>query len=204
MDANKREFQGSAQEPPPHSRPFDNLRVLSTVEGLALAARESSLAQRRGRRIRVHSRPFAVKKSGGRAYRCLNAGGSRYYLTRTQLPTMLPRLFAIFLLCTSGLGAAPATFRHPGVLLNRAQLDLIKHRVAQGIEPQKTAFTALLASPYADLNYTPTPAPPSNVVRTRDRIWAARTSGATSSPRGRSRSTIFITGWAANSRAWRR
>ncbi len=48
-------------------------------------------------------------------------------------------------------------FRHPGILLNRAQLDLIKQRVADGIEPQKTAFAALLKSPLADLGYTPSP-----------------------------------------------
>ncbi|MDB6165890.1 MAG: hypothetical protein JWQ83_1030, partial [Lacunisphaera sp.] len=52
---------------------------------------------------------------------------------------------------------SPAGFRHPGVLLNRAQLDLIKQRVANGIEPQKTAFAALLASPLAALDYTPSP-----------------------------------------------
>jgi hypothetical protein len=48
-------------------------------------------------------------------------------------------------------------FRHPGILLNRAQLDLIKQRVAGGIEPQKTAFAALLKSPLADLAYAPNP-----------------------------------------------
>lgn len=48
-------------------------------------------------------------------------------------------------------------FRHPGVLMNRAQLDLIKQRVAAGTEPQKTAFAALLASPYAALDYAPSP-----------------------------------------------
>ncbi|HLJ97996.1 MAG TPA: family 16 glycoside hydrolase [Gemmataceae bacterium] len=31
-------------------------------------------------------------------------------------------------------------FRHPGVLVNQAHLDLIKQRVADGIEPQKSAF----------------------------------------------------------------
>src|SRR3954463_3295932 len=50
-----------------------------------------------------------------------------------------------------------AGFRHPGVLLNRAQLDLIKQRVEQGTEPQKTAFAKMLADPLADLNYRPSP-----------------------------------------------
>ena len=50
-----------------------------------------------------------------------------------------------------------AAFRHPGILLNRAQLDLIRQRVAAGAEPQKTAFATMLASPLADLNYTPSP-----------------------------------------------
>jgi hypothetical protein len=48
-------------------------------------------------------------------------------------------------------------FKHPGILLNRAQLDLIKQRVKDGVEPQKTAFDALLKSPLADLNYAPSP-----------------------------------------------
>jgi hypothetical protein len=48
-------------------------------------------------------------------------------------------------------------FRHPGILLNRAQLDLVKQRVAEGVEPQKTAFAELRKSPLADLNYAPSP-----------------------------------------------
>ncbi|MES1194732.1 MAG: alginate lyase family protein, partial [Opitutus sp.] len=45
----------------------------------------------------------------------------------------------------------------PGVLLNRAQLEQIKQRVATGAAPQKAAFDALLASPLAALDYTPSP-----------------------------------------------
>jgi hypothetical protein len=48
-------------------------------------------------------------------------------------------------------------FKHPGILVNRAELDLIKQRVHDGVEPQKTAFAKLLESPFADLNYTPSP-----------------------------------------------
>lgn len=52
---------------------------------------------------------------------------------------------------------SPAGFRHPGVLVNRAQLDLIKQRVSDGAEPQKSAFAAVLASPLGDLGYMPKP-----------------------------------------------
>jgi hypothetical protein len=58
---------------------------------------------------------------------------------------------------TSGKPAKSAGFVHPGVLLNRAQLDEIKRRVAAGIEPQKSAFEALKASKWGALDYTPHP-----------------------------------------------
>ncbi len=68
-------------------------------------------------------------------------------------------LGAIALLSSVGLVANPAgaAFRHPGVLLNRDQLTLIRQRVKEGVEPQKTAFEVLRASPYAALDYRPTP-----------------------------------------------
>jgi hypothetical protein len=59
----------------------------------------------------------------------------------------------------SGQPAKPAGFVHPGVLVNRAQLDEIKRRVAAGIEPQKTAFEQMKASPLCALTYTPHPVP---------------------------------------------
>src|SRR3974377_596270 len=48
---------------------------------------------------------------------------------------------------TSGKPAKPAGFIHPGVLVNRAQLDEIKKRVAAGKEPQKPAFGAAKGTP---------------------------------------------------------
>jgi len=57
----------------------------------------------------------------------------------------------------SGVPAKPAGFVHPGVLVNRAQLDEIKKRVAAGTEPQKTAFEALQAHMLGALDYTPHP-----------------------------------------------
>jgi hypothetical protein len=48
-------------------------------------------------------------------------------------------------------------FHHPGVLLNLAQLELIKSRVAAGAEPQKTAFEQLRADAHGSLDYTPHP-----------------------------------------------
>jgi hypothetical protein len=58
---------------------------------------------------------------------------------------------------TTGKPAPPAGFVHPGVLLNRAQLEEIKKRVAAGTEPQKSAFEALKASKLGALDYTPHP-----------------------------------------------
>lgn len=63
----------------------------------------------------------------------------------------------VIALNTTGKPAPPAGFVHPGVLVNRAQLDEIKRRVAAGIEPQKSAFEALKASPLGALDYTPHP-----------------------------------------------
>src|SRR5436190_15060268 len=53
--------------------------------------------------------------------------------------------------------APGAAFRHPGILLNQPQLDLIKSRVAAGTEPQKSAFLAVKTSPLGALSYTPHP-----------------------------------------------
>jgi hypothetical protein len=57
----------------------------------------------------------------------------------------------------SGEPAKPAGFIHPGVLVNRAQLDEMKKRVAAGIEPQKSAFEQLKSSKLGALDYTPHP-----------------------------------------------
>lgn len=57
----------------------------------------------------------------------------------------------------SGVPAKSAGFAHPGILVNRAQLDEMKKRVAAGKEPQKSAFEALKADKLAALDYTPHP-----------------------------------------------
>jgi|GEM_PF-238637 len=57
----------------------------------------------------------------------------------------------------SGKPAKSAGFVHPGVLVNRSQLDEIKKRVNAGIEPQKSAFEKLKTSPLGALDYTPNP-----------------------------------------------
>jgi hypothetical protein len=48
-------------------------------------------------------------------------------------------------------------FIHPGISVNKAELDLIKSRVAQGIQPQAGAFSAAQASTVGSLTYTPHP-----------------------------------------------
>jgi hypothetical protein len=57
----------------------------------------------------------------------------------------------------SGKPAKAAGFVHPGVLVNRAQLDEIKKRVAAGTEPQKSAFEALKSNKFGALDYTAHP-----------------------------------------------
>ncbi len=53
--------------------------------------------------------------------------------------------------------AAPKPFHHPGVLVNKAQLDFIKGKVAAGAEPWKSAFEAAKASALGVPAYTPHP-----------------------------------------------
>src|SRR4051812_7633408 len=53
--------------------------------------------------------------------------------------------------------AGCAGFHHPGVVVNRAQLDFIKAKVAAGAEPWKSAFEAAKASEFGALSYTPHP-----------------------------------------------
>lgn len=53
--------------------------------------------------------------------------------------------------------AAPTTFTHPGILLGRAQLDLMRTRVRAGAEPWKSAYTSMLSSPFASLDRKPAP-----------------------------------------------
>jgi hypothetical protein len=72
----------------------------------------------------------------------------------------LPFAVLALVLLSSAIGKTDTSslpFRHPGILVNRAQLDLIKQRVAEGKEPQKTAFDVLLKSELAALDYKPNP-----------------------------------------------
>src|SRR5580658_8720453 len=53
----------------------------------------------------------------------------------------------------TGTIMSSAGFYHPGVLVNRAQLDFVKGKVAAGIEPWKSAFDAAKASDLGALTY---------------------------------------------------
>ena len=62
--------------------------------------------------------------------------------TPTRTPTPTPR---------------PGAFRHPGVLLNRAQLDLLKARVAAGTQPTLDAYNRARTDALGSLSYVPHP-----------------------------------------------
>jgi hypothetical protein len=57
----------------------------------------------------------------------------------------------------AGVTKSSAAFYHPGVLVNRPQLDFIKAKVAAGQEPWKSAFEAAKSDPLGSLTYTPHP-----------------------------------------------
>jgi hypothetical protein len=83
---------------------------------------------------------------------------------RTRV-TLLPALALCVTLATDaraealppGTTRSKAGFYHPGVLVNRAQLEFVKAKVAEGVEPWKGAYEAAKASPLGSLTYTPTP-----------------------------------------------
>lgn len=56
-----------------------------------------------------------------------------------------------------GAVKSPAGFYHPGILVNRAQLDFIKIKVAAGVEPWKSAFEAAKSGEFGALAYIPHP-----------------------------------------------
>ncbi|KAF8904321.1 chondroitin AC/alginate lyase [Mucidula mucida] len=76
-------------------------------------------------------------------------------------------VLGLFALCTSASTAqiderdviprAPSTFTHPGVLIDRAQLDFIKGKVNAGEEPWSSAYSSMLSHSLASLSRTPTP-----------------------------------------------
>ncbi len=53
--------------------------------------------------------------------------------------------------------AAPKAFNHPGVLVSRAQLDVVKAKVKAGAQPWKKAHDTMRASRFASLGYTAKP-----------------------------------------------
>ncbi|MGI5502234.1 alginate lyase family protein [Lentzea sp. CA-135723] len=71
----------------------------------------------------------------------------------------LPLILAVVLTLTGAATtqAAPPAFTHPGVLVSKGQLDVMRTRVNAGTQPQKRAYDAMMASRYASLSYTPHP-----------------------------------------------
>ncbi|KAL8968814.1 MAG: hypothetical protein Q9197_004670 [Variospora fuerteventurae] len=54
---------------------------------------------------------------------------------------------------------APTTFTHPGVLVNRAQLNFVKAKVAAQANPWYNAYNAMLVDPLASSTRSPSPVP---------------------------------------------
>jgi hypothetical protein len=90
----------------------------------------------------------------------------------TMHANMIRRLVLLSSLLSAGCGASSPTspsssatgpvvssagFRHPGILVNREQLDFVKDKIQQGAAPWKAAFDKAVADPHASLGWTPRP-----------------------------------------------
>ncbi|MFD0469749.1 hypothetical protein ACFQ0B_16595 [Nonomuraea thailandensis] len=73
--------------------------------------------------------------------------------------------------------AQAAVFKHPGVLVSRAQLDFVRANLDR--EPWRAAWRKLQRHSFASLSYTPTPAPSWSAARRRTPTTAAPTSART-------------------------
>jgi hypothetical protein len=58
---------------------------------------------------------------------------------------------------TATASSAPFIFHHPGILVNRAQLDFVKAKIAAGLEPWKSAFETAKSSDLGSITYAPKP-----------------------------------------------
>lgn len=63
----------------------------------------------------------------------------------------------VLLLIAFEVAASAQTFRHPGLLHSKAELEFIKQKLAAGEQPWKTAWERLQASEVASLDYAPKP-----------------------------------------------
>jgi len=72
--------------------------------------------------------------------------------TPTPTPTTPPRVTP-----TPTPTIAPGAFRHPGVLINRAQLDFVKAKIQAGAEPWTSGYNKARTSSSGSLSYTPHP-----------------------------------------------
>ena len=85
-----------------------------------------------------------------------------YGIVAAILTALTPVCFAVTETNQTSQAAKPASsgkpeFLHPGVLVNRAQLEFVRANVAAGKEPWTSAFKAAQASIFGALDYTPTP-----------------------------------------------
>src|SRR5580765_6495110 len=73
------------------------------------------------------------------------------------MKSLVSAALSILFIATSLGEPNSAGFYHPGVLVNRAQLELIRTKVAAGAEPWKSAFEAAKSSEFGAINYEPHP-----------------------------------------------
>jgi hypothetical protein len=58
---------------------------------------------------------------------------------------------------TSAIQSATSTYHHPGVVNSDVSLNFVKQKIAQGVDPWKTAYTTAVNDTYGSLSYTDHP-----------------------------------------------
>ncbi|HZM79306.1 MAG TPA: alginate lyase family protein [Candidatus Limnocylindrales bacterium] len=116
------------------------------------------------------NRPMDIRVNGGLSAAAMafpGTGAWTTWTTRTTVATLNAGTNTIRATATTAFGGPnldrlsvakqAGVFHHPGVLVSRDQLDVVKARVNGNVQPQRAAYDAMVADSAASLSWTPRP-----------------------------------------------
>lgn len=81
----------------------------------------------------------------------------KFALVATVLVAQLSQLVVALPTNSTVFPRAPASFAHPGVFLNKAQLDFVRFKVNSGAQPWANAYSKMMSDSLASQSRTPSP-----------------------------------------------